>query len=76
MFATRCVCINPRGMHSKGGTYINTKLETGVTLGANCTIVCGNTVGQHALIGAGSVICKDVKPYSIMVGNPGKNRKC
>jgi len=52
-------------------TIKKTKLETGVSLGANCTIVCGNTIGKHALIGAGAVICKDVEPYSIMVGNPG-----
>lgn len=74
-FGPSCVLtndINPRGMHSKGGEYISTKLETGVTLGANCTIVCGNTLGKHSLIGSGAVICKDVEPYSIMVGNPGK----
>ena len=74
-FGPSCVLtndINPRGMYSKGGKYIKTKLETGVTLGANSTIVCGNTIGKHALIGAGTVICKDVEPYSIMVGNPGK----
>lgn len=74
-FGPSCVLtndINPRGMHSKGGAYIETKLETGVTLGANCTIVCGNTIGKHALIGSGAVICKNVEPYSIMVGNPGK----
>ena len=74
-FGPSCVLtndINPRGMHSKGGAYIKTKLETGVTLGANCTIVCGNTLGKHSLIGSGAVICKDVEPYSIMVGNPGR----
>lgn len=74
-FGPSCVLtndINPRGMHSKGGAYIKTKLEKGVTLGANCTIVCGNTLGKHSLIGSGAVICKDVEPYSIMVGNPGK----
>jgi UDP-2-acetamido-3-amino-2,3-dideoxy-glucuronate N-acetyltransferase len=74
-FGPSCVLtndINPRGMHSKGGAYIKTKLEKGVTLGANCTIVCGNTLGQHSLIGSGAVICKDVEPYSVMVGNPGK----
>lgn len=74
-FGPSCVLtndINPRGMHSKNGTYIKTKLETGVTLGANSTIVCGNTIGKHALIGAGAVITKDVESYSVMVGNPGK----
>ena len=74
-FGPSCVLtndINPRGMHSKDGEYIKTKLETGVTLGANCTIVCGNTLGKHSLIGSGAVICKNVEPYSIMVGNPGR----
>ena len=74
-FGPSCVLtndINPRGMHSKNGEYIKTKIETGVTLGANCTIVCGNTLGKHSLIGSGAVICKDVDAYSIMVGNPGK----
>jgi len=74
-FGPSCVLtndINPRGMHSKNGQYIKTKLKTGVTLGANSTIVCGNTLGEHSLIGSGAVICKDVEPYSIMVGNPGK----
>ena len=74
-FGPSCVLtndINPRGMHSKGGAYIKTKLEKGVTLGANSTIICGNTIGEHALIGAGAVITKDVEAFSIMVGNPGK----
>jgi UDP-2-acetamido-3-amino-2,3-dideoxy-glucuronate N-acetyltransferase len=74
-FGPSCVLtndINPRGMHSKGGEYIKTKLEDGVTLGANCTIVCGNTIGKHALIGAGAVVTKSVEDYSIMVGNPAK----
>ena len=74
-FGPSCVLtndINPRGMYSKNGEYIKTKLETGVTLGANCTIVCGNTLGKHSLIGSGAVICKNVEPYSIMVGNPGR----
>ena len=74
-FGPSCVLtndINPRGKYSKNGNYIKTKIETGVTLGANCTIVCGNKLGKHSLIGAGTVICKDVEPYSIMVGNPGK----
>jgi UDP-2-acetamido-3-amino-2,3-dideoxy-glucuronate N-acetyltransferase len=74
-FGPSCVLtndINPRGMHSKGGQYIKTIIKKGVTLGANCTIVCGNTLGEHCLIGSGAVICKNVEPYSIMVGNPGK----
>jgi UDP-2-acetamido-3-amino-2,3-dideoxy-glucuronate N-acetyltransferase len=74
-FGPSCVLtndINPRGMYSKCGEYIKTILEDGVTLGANCTIVCGNTIGKHSLIGAGAVVCKNVSEYSIMVGNPAK----
>ena len=74
-FGPSCVLtndINPRGMYAKGGHYLETILEDGVTLGANCTIVCGKTIGTHALIGAGGVVCKNVEPYSIMVGNPAK----
>jgi UDP-2-acetamido-3-amino-2,3-dideoxy-glucuronate N-acetyltransferase len=74
-FGPSCVLtndINPRGMYTKGGNYIKTIIEDGVTLGANSTIICGNTLGKHALIGAGAVICKDVEKYSIMVGNPAR----
>ncbi len=75
-FGPSCVLtndINPRGMYSKNGDYIKTIIEDGVTLGANSTIVCGNTIGKHALIGAGAVVTKSVENYSIMVGNPAKN---
>ena len=74
-FGPSCVLTNdknPRGMHSKNGSYYKTYLETGVTLGANCTIICGTRIGKHALIGAGAVVTKDVEPYSVMVGNPAK----
>jgi len=75
-FGPSCVLtndINPRCEHPKGGHYMETIIEDCVTLGANCTIVCGITIGHHALIGAGAVITKNVEPYSIMVGNPGKH---
>ena len=74
-FGPSCVLtndINPRCLHSKNGNYVDTILEDGVTLGANSTIVCGNTIKKHSLIGAGAVVCKDVESYSIVVGNPGK----
>jgi UDP-2-acetamido-3-amino-2,3-dideoxy-glucuronate N-acetyltransferase len=74
-FGPSCVLtndINPRGMYSKAGHYIETILEDGVTLGANCTIVCGNKLGKHSLIGSGAVVTKNVEPFSIMVGNPAK----
>jgi len=44
----------------------------GVTVGANATIVCGHSLGEYALIGAGSVVTKDVPPHAVMVGNPAR----
>ena len=64
--------INPRVKKSKDGQYIKTIIEDGVTIGANATIICGNIIGKHSLIGAGAVVTKDVEPYSIVVGNPAK----
>ena len=74
-FGPSCVLtndINPRCLHPKNGKYMETVLEDGVTLGANSTVICGNTISQHALIGAGAVVCKDVRPHSVVVGNPAK----
>ena len=51
--------------------YSKTLVKKSTSIGANATIVCGNTIGQYALIGAGSVIIKDVPDYALMVGNPG-----
>lgn len=57
-----------------------TLIKKGASLGANCTIVCGHTVGEYALVGAGSVVVRDVDPYTLVVGNParevGKVCKC
>ena len=63
---------NPRSAVSRKDEYRNTLVKRGVTLGANCTIVCGVTIGEYAFIGAGAVINKDVKPYALMVGVPAK----
>jgi UDP-2-acetamido-3-amino-2,3-dideoxy-glucuronate N-acetyltransferase len=54
--------------------YAVTKIRRGASLGANCTIVCGTTIGEFALIGAGSVVTKDVSPHSIVYGNPAQVR--
>lgn len=64
--------INPRSHVSRKHEYKPTFLRKGVSVGANATIVCGNEIGAYALIGAGSVITKNVKPYALMVGNPAK----
>lgn len=74
-FGPSCVLtndLNPRCEHSKGGQYVETIIEDGATLGANCTIVCGHRIGKYALIGAGAVVTKDVPDYAVIVGNPGK----
>jgi UDP-2-acetamido-3-amino-2,3-dideoxy-glucuronate N-acetyltransferase len=49
-----------------------TLVRRGSTLGANCTIVCGVTIGQYAFIGAGAVVVKDVPDFALVVGNPGR----
>jgi len=63
---------NPRSLIERKSEYRNTLIKKGVTLGANCTIICGVTVGEFAFIGAGAVINKDIKPYALMVGVPAK----
>lgn len=63
---------NPRSLIERKSEYRNTLVKKGATLGANCTIVCGITVGEYAFIGAGAVVNKDVKPYALMVGVPAK----
>jgi UDP-2-acetamido-3-amino-2,3-dideoxy-glucuronate N-acetyltransferase len=63
---------NPRSLVERKNEYRNTLVKKGTTLGANCTIVCGITIGEYAFIGAGAVINKDVKPYALMVGVPAK----
>ena len=61
---------NPRSLIGRKNEYRDTLIKKGATLGANCTIVCGITVGEYAFVGAGAVINKDVKPYALMVGVP------
>jgi UDP-2-acetamido-3-amino-2,3-dideoxy-glucuronate N-acetyltransferase len=63
---------NPRSLIERKAEYKDTLIKKGATLGANCTIVCGVTVGEYAFVGAGAVINKDVKPYALMVGVPAK----
>jgi UDP-2-acetamido-3-amino-2,3-dideoxy-glucuronate N-acetyltransferase len=63
---------NPRSLIERKNEYRDTLVKKGATLGANCTIVCGVTIGEFAFIGAGAVVTKDVKPYALMVGVPAK----
>ena len=64
--------ITPRAHFPVHGIYAKTLIREGASLGANCTIVCGNTVGKSALIAAGAVVAKDVKDYALMAGVPAK----
>jgi UDP-2-acetamido-3-amino-2,3-dideoxy-glucuronate N-acetyltransferase len=70
-----CVFTNvklPRSGVSQHGRFDRTLVKKGVTIGANATIVCGNTIGEFALIGAGSVVTKDVPAYALVYGNPAR----
>ena len=63
---------NPRSLIERKSEYRDTLVKRGATLGANCTVVCGVTIGAFAFVGAGAVINKDVKPYALMVGVPAR----
>ena len=63
---------NPRALIERKNEYRNTRVKKGATLGANCTILCGITIGEYAFIAAGAVIIKNVKPYALMAGVPSK----
>ncbi len=64
--------INPRSHVIRKDEYKTTIVRKGASIGANATIVCGNEIGEYALIGAGSVVTKAVKPYALVVGNPAR----
>lgn len=63
---------NPRSAVTRKDEYRRTLIRKGATLGANCTIVCGVTVGDYAFVAAGAVINRDVKPYALMAGVPAR----
>ncbi|RIY41594.1 acyltransferase [Neopusillimonas maritima] len=63
---------NPRAAVLRKNEYRTTTVKKGATLGANCTIVCGVTIGEHAFVAAGAVVNRDVKPYALIAGVPGK----
>ncbi len=63
---------NPRSAVDRKDQYRDTLIKRGATLGANCTIVCGITIGSYAFIGAGAVVNKDVPDYALVVGVPGR----
>jgi UDP-2-acetamido-3-amino-2,3-dideoxy-glucuronate N-acetyltransferase len=64
--------VNPRSHVVRRAEYKQTRVGRGASLGANCTVVCGHDIGRYAFIGAGAVITKDVPPYALVIGNPGR----
>jgi UDP-2-acetamido-3-amino-2,3-dideoxy-glucuronate N-acetyltransferase len=64
--------INPRSFIERKAEYKNTIVHKGASIGANATIICGHNIGRYALVGAGSVITKDVPDFALVVGNPGR----
>ena len=64
--------VNPRAAVPRKDEFRQTLVERGVTLGANCTVVCGHRIGRHAFIAAGAVVTRDVKPYALMMGVPAR----
>lgn len=64
--------INPRSFIARKDEYKTTLIKKGASIGANATIICGNSIGRYALIGAGSVVTKDVPDYALLVGNPAR----
>ncbi len=66
--------INPRAHVSRKHEYRRTLVRRGASIGANATILCGVTLGEYCLIGAGAVVTKDVPPYALMTGVPARRR--
>ena len=66
--------INPRSHIERKSEYQRTLVKQGATIGANATVICGNTLGRYCFIGAGSVVTKDVPDHGLVVGNPGQLR--
>ena len=65
--------INPRSFISRKNEFKTTLVKEGASIGANATIICGNEIGKYSLIGAGSVITRDIEDYECVVGNPCKH---
>ena len=64
--------INPRSTIQRNNEFKQTLVKKGASIGANATIICGNTIGEYALIGAGAVVTKNIPAYALVVGNPSK----
>jgi UDP-2-acetamido-3-amino-2,3-dideoxy-glucuronate N-acetyltransferase len=64
--------VNPRSAVIRSEQYVKTFVGRGTSIGANATIICGNKLGAFSFIGAGAVVTKDVPPYALVIGNPGR----
>jgi UDP-2-acetamido-3-amino-2,3-dideoxy-glucuronate N-acetyltransferase len=64
--------LTPRAFVERKEEFSPTLVRRGATIGANATVVCGNTIGEYAMVGAGAVVTKDVQPYALVVGNPAR----
>lgn len=66
--------VNPRSHVIRKDEYKRTLVRRGASLGANCTVVCGTTIGRYAFVGAGSVVTRDIPDYALVYGNPARQR--
>ncbi len=66
--------INPRAGYEKKAEFRKTIIKKGATIGANSTIVCGHTIGRYAMVGAGSVVTRDIPDYELWYGNPARQK--
>ena len=65
--------VNPRSAVVRRDSYVRTIVGKGASIGANATIICGNNIGKYSFVGAGAVVTREVKPYSLVIGNPAKH---
>ncbi|MEZ5012261.1 MAG: DapH/DapD/GlmU-related protein [Bacteroidales bacterium] len=65
--------VNPRSAIVRRDNYVETIVGKGASIGANATIICGNNIGRYSFVGAGSVVTREVKPYSLVIGNPARH---
>ena len=64
--------VNPRSAVIRRDQYVKTLVRKGASIGANATVICGNTIGEYAFIGAGAVVTKEVPNYALVIGNPSR----